>query len=65
MKTYTSYYYEEGIKYDGVRVYALTWEEAEKKLKDIDKKYILDGILIAEFGVNEIPHDIYNIENQN
>lgn len=65
MRVFTSHYYQDGIKYDGVRVYALSWEEAEKKLKLIDKKFILDGILIAEFGVNDIPHDIYKIENQN
>lgn len=65
MKVFTSHYYKDGIKYDGIRVYALTWEQAEKKLKLIDKKFILDGILIAEFGVNDIPHEMYNIENQN
>ena len=44
--TFTTYYYINDKKYEGKRIIAFSWSEAEAKAKELG--LIVDGILIGE-----------------
>ena len=46
LMTFTTYYYINDTKYEGKRIIAFTWTEAESIAKELGLK--VDGILIGE-----------------
>ena len=58
--TFTTYYYINDIKYEGKRIIAFTWSEAEAKAKELGLN--VDGILIGE-GDYDIHRMIANYES--
>ena len=58
--TFTTYYYINDIKYEGKRMIAFTWSEAEAIAKELGLN--VDGILIGE-GDYDIHRMIANYES--